>query len=315
MASRQTALNRGRSGRTLPGVEPLEDRTCLSTLSFSGHILTLTGDNANDTITIRDDGHGDVTASIKSGSATKSISEKGVQGVVVHTGNGNDTVTYALTGKMTTSRSLEIDLGKGDDQVAMNFSKGVSAPGLNVKVNDGAGYDRVAAAFGSITNTTVNLNVNQGARIDSFFASFNGTIGGKAKVNVNSRSGSGYNGTDINMTSNIGSAAAVTVNTVGGINSGTAHVNYAGQLDGKLTIKEQAGAGGDFLEADVTLRAGSNGTLSDTLLGGPGDDLLVSQLKNYSTKMKSVHAAIDGGSGTDIALVSGKVSVSHAEVL
>jgi hypothetical protein len=316
MATRQTALSRARSGRALLGVEPLEDRTCLSTLSVSGHILSITGDaSANSQISIRDDGHGDVTASVRAKGVTKSISAHGVSGIVVHTGNGDDSVSYSLTGKMTTSRSITIDLGSGQDAALLNFSKGVSASGLNVKVHDGSGTDRVAAIFGAIHNTHLNLTSSGGSDIDLFDARFDGAITGTANVVVNAQNGAGWNGIDIGFQSNIASTSHVAVNAVGGKNPGTIHVNYQGQLDGSLVINEHAGRSGDFLASKVTLAPGSTGRLQDHLMGGVGDDLLMLNLKDNSHRMKSVQASVNGGAGFNLAYVSGKVAVSHAHVV
>jgi hypothetical protein len=316
MTTRQAALNRGRSGRTLLGLEPLEDRTCLSTLSVSGHVLTISGDaSANSQISVKDDGHGDVTASVTAKGVTKSISAKSIQGIVVSTGNGNDSVSYSLTGAMTTSRSITVNLGAGDDQVGMNFSQGVSAPGLNVTVHDGSGIDRVVTAFGAVKNTVLNLTETGGSDIDTFYARFSGDITGTARVAVNAHNGSGYNGIDIGFQGYIGPTAQVAVNTTGGASTGTTHVNYLGELDGKLTISEHGGSGGDFLASNVTLKTGSTGTLQDNLVGGVGNDLLVLNLKDNSGKMKSVQTSINGDGGVDIAFISGKVSVKNAEIV
>src|SRR5262249_40261419 len=147
MPARQNVRSRARLG-----VETLEDRTCLSTLTLQGHILQLSGDKTSDVITINDAGNGNVTASIVGGGHTKSLSAHGVQGIVVHSGDGNDQVNYSLTGKMTTSRQIEVDLGNGTDQVKLDFSKGVAAPALAVRLNAGTGSDTARVQFGAIAN-------------------------------------------------------------------------------------------------------------------------------------------------------------------
>jgi hypothetical protein len=314
MTSRQTAANRGRSGRVLPVVELLEDRTCLSTLSLHGHILTLTGDNTSNTITIHDAGNGNVSASIKTGGATRTFNAHDVQGIVVDSGGGNDSVIYDLTGKMTTSRSIMINLGAGQDQASLDFSQGVSAANLTVQVTGGKGADHLKAVFGAIHNTHVDFRSMLGVGNDQFNASFNGAITGTAKVDVLGQDGPGFDGLDIGFRSDIGAAAQVAVNVLDGVNSSTAHVDYQGRLDGRLSIHEQAGPGGDLLASDVTLDAGSKGSLSDTLHGARGDDLFVLRLHDHSGKMKSVVASITGGGGDDIAVRAGNVKVTGAKI-
>jgi hypothetical protein len=301
----------GRSVRSRPALEPLEDRCCPSTLSLQGHTLVLTGDNAAEVFTIRDAGNGNVTASIAGAGRTKTLSAHGVQAIVVHSGNGNDRVDYALTNKMTTSRSIEVDLGSGTDQVKLDFSKGVAAPALNVRLNGGAGNDTANVLFGAIANTVLNARENLGAGNDHFSASFNGPISGAARVLLQTQNGSGFDGVNVGIRAAIAATAQVEVDAFGGPRLGTTHVNYQGQLNGRLTIKEQAGPSGDLLGSDVTLTAGSHGVFRDKLQGGRGADLLVLRLKNQSSKMKSVAAAIDGGGGADAFLTQGKVQVTH----
>jgi hypothetical protein len=314
MAFRQISSNRGRSGRVLPNIEALEDRTCLSTLSLTNHVLTLTGDNNADTFTIKDAGNGNVTASIQGAGGTKSINATGVSSIVVNSGNGKDAINYSLTNTMTTARSIAVNLGSGQDTVNLDFSRGVSSTALTVNVKDGTGNDSVTAKFGAIHNTNLTVNATQGKAIDQFMASFNGAISGTARVSVNETGATGYDGTSVSLLSDIASTAQVNVNTVGGIHPGTTHVDYQGQLNGVLNISERAGSAGDYLESTVTLKTGGTGTLKDTLLGGAGNDLLTLHLNNQSTKMKSVTASMDGGGGSDnIGIATGKVTMTHIQ--
>jgi hypothetical protein len=313
MASRRTNLAGG-VGRTLPGLEALEDRCCPTTLSLQGHMLLINGGPGNDVVTVRDDGVGDVVASVKSGGVTKTISAHGVQQVKINAGDGNDSVSYQTTGVLKTSRQIDLVMGKGSDQVSLDFSKGATAPKLAVDLEGKTGTDQVALKLGAVTNTNVNLTANLGAGNDHLFALLNGSLSGAAQVLLKVSGGAGYDGVVVEATGNIAAAAKLNVNVSGAAGADTLHVDYSGQLKGQLNILEDGGVGSDLVGSYVTLKAGSTGVLTDQVNGGVGDDLLVMFVNDHSGKMKSVKAHVDGGAGNNIALVGAKVQVVHAEI-
>src|SRR5207248_7307853 len=67
MLSREMDPRCGRSGRSFLQLEGLEVRDCPSSAVLQGHTLLLTGDASNSTMTIRDGGHGNVTATVVDG--------------------------------------------------------------------------------------------------------------------------------------------------------------------------------------------------------------------------------------------------------
>jgi hypothetical protein len=313
MASRRTNLAGG-VGRALPGLEALEDRCCPTTLSMQGHTLLINGGPGNDVVTVRDDGVGDVVASVKSGGVTKTISAHGVQQVEIHTGDGNDRVSYQTTGVLKTSRMIDIVLGKGSDQVNLDFSRGATAPKLAVDLEGKAGADEVALKLGAVSNTNVNLTAHLGAGVDHLFALLNGNLSGAAQVLLKVSGGASYDGIVVEAQGAIGAAAKLGVDLAGAAGADTLHVDYVGQLNGQLNILEDGGPGPDLVGSNVTLKAGSKGVLNDQVNGGAGDDLLVLFVNDHSHKMKSIKAHVDGGAGNNIALVGPKVQVTHAEI-
>jgi hypothetical protein len=310
MASHRTA--QGRAGRAFLGLENLEDRCCPTTLSLQGHTLLIKGDSHNDVIAVSDAGNGNVSASITSQGAAKALKANGVQIIEIQTGTGNDRVDYKLTGPMTTSRDLVVDLGSGFDQASLNFAKGVSAPKLNVTINGGKGSDEVDVVFGAIKGTDLNFNANLGAGNDHLFAAL-GDVSGAARVTLNVNNGAGFDGTLVEMQGRIGAAAQVAVNVHGGSASDTLHVDYDGQLDGKLDIHVTGGPGDDLVASDVNLAAGSKGDLKDHVDGGAGDDLLVLRVKGAKGKMHSISTKVDGGGGDNVCLHTPGVQVVHCE--
>src|SRR5205807_7798022 len=132
MRGRHTDPNLGRAGKSFPCLEALEDRTCPSSISLNWHALTITGDNTANLVNVLDGGHGNVTASVRDANGhVTTRTATGVTSIAVNSAGGNDTVNYALTAPLTTSESLSINLGDGNNQANLNLAKGVSAPALS----------------------------------------------------------------------------------------------------------------------------------------------------------------------------------------
>jgi hypothetical protein len=310
MPTRHTDHSRGRAGRALLGVEALEDRCCPTTLSLIGHTLLIQGSNANDVVTVRDDGIGDVTANITAPGVNKSITAHSVQKVVIQPGNGNDHVTYQLTGNLKVASNLEVDLGSGDDTVKLDYSKGISAPLVGVQLNGGKGSDTVDAVFGAVQGTALSVNAQLGSRNNHFFASL-GNVAGAARVALKVHGGAGFNGILVQEQGAIGALAQVNLEADAGGGPDTVHVNYQGLLSGKLNILVNGGTKFDLLASDVTLSTGSKGNLKDMIFGGPGDDLLVLRVYGQTSKLHSYLAQIDGGLGVNVGFHTPNVKATH----
>src|SRR5665213_1231608 len=104
MFSREMNPGLGRAGRVRPQLEILEDRCCPSGVSLQNHVLTLTGDSTNNTIIVRDGGHGNVSAQIEDGHGVwHSLSGIGVSTINVNSNGGNDRIEYDLNNTLTSS--------------------------------------------------------------------------------------------------------------------------------------------------------------------------------------------------------------------
>ena len=295
----------GRSGRVLPRLECLEDRCCPSTvfLNTHTHLLTLTGDASNSTIIVRDDGHGDVQVSgLARATAAHPLKFTGVTGIEVDSKTGSDNINYALTGPMTKSESLTFNLGKGDDDVRLDFTKGISAPKLAVNVNGvGGGNQNVTALFGSINGTALQLAARLGSGLDHFTESNTGNLTGKANVNIDVTGGKGSDGVNVQINGDIAATAQLAIQAGAGANDSTLHVNYYGKLAGHLSIQENTGPGWDWMESDVTLKPGSTGWLKDHLLGGTSNDLMLLRVQAGGSALKGFDAEIASGPGSATA--------------
>src|SRR5690348_8332326 len=116
MLSREMDPNRGRSGRTILGLEALEDRCCPSGVTYNStlHQLTLTGTSSSDTFTIRDSGNGTVSATVRDALGHQTtLTKSGVQKIAVQSATGNDHVNYTLLNRLTASEQITLNLGKG----------------------------------------------------------------------------------------------------------------------------------------------------------------------------------------------------------
>jgi hypothetical protein len=298
MLSREMDPNRGRSGRSFLQLEGLELRDCPSSAVLQGHTLFLTGDASDSTMRIRDGGHGNVTATVVDGKGHRTtVTGKDVQRIEIHSKSGNDRIDYALTGTLTTSEQISLDLGKGNDQASLNYAAGVAAPSLTVRVTSSQGYDEVSARFGAIRGTNLDLRTQLGNGPSQFRAWLNGDLTGNAKVFLGVNGGRSYDGIDIKTSGNIAATAQLAIDAEGGPGKDTVHVDYWGRLDGKLTTVANGGPGDDWVESNIRLAAGSKGKLDAKVLGGPGDDLLILRVHDLSHHLQSLKAVMDGGAG------------------
>jgi hypothetical protein len=228
----------------------------------------------------------------------------------------NDKVDYALTGALTLSESVSIDLGSGNNTAMMNYGNGVSAPALKVSVVGGANDDTLQAVFGTIHNSNVDFETNLGNGNDHVFANFNGELSGTAHVLFRSTMGTGYDGIAVSVTANIDASAFLDVESIGGASSDTMHLDYLGRLNGTLILHEQGGPHYSWLESGVTLTAGSTGNLTDKMVGGPGNEnLLILRIFDQSHHLHSINSLADGGGGAgDLAVVTPGVKVVRASL-
>ena len=296
MFSRESNPGLGRAGRCIPKLEALEDRCCPSTVSLNSvtHLLTLTGDASNSTIVVRDDGHGDVQVyGLAGATAAHPLKYAGVTAIEMDSKTGNDHLDYALTGTLTKAEKLTLNLGKGADQVKLDYSKGVTAPSLGIAVNGVGGRGQeITALFGAIANTNLSLAAHLGNGSNYFTALLNGDLTGNAKVDVNVLGGTGVDGISVEAKGGVGASARLSVEANGGGGDNTAHIDYTGKLAGALAFTEQGGTGWEWLQSSVTLAAGSTGSVTDHLVGGAGRDMLILSVQSSNSHLRSLDATI-----------------------
>ena len=267
MFSRERNPGLGRAGRVIPNLEVLENRCCPSTVSLNPttHLLTLTGDSSNSSIVVRDDGHGDVQVyGLAGATSAHSLKYAGVTAIEIDSKTGKDNVDYALTGALTKSEKLTLNLGKSADTVKLDFSKGISAPSLGITVNGAGGGDQqVTAVFGTITNTNVQLTAHLGDNWNLFSTLLNGDLNGYAAVNVNVQGGKGNDGISVQAHDSIAATARLSV-VAGEAGYGTVHVDYTGKLAGACPSRSRPEPAGTGWSPPSTLPREVRGRLSIT---------------------------------------------------
>ncbi len=308
MFSREMNPGLGRSGRVRPQLETLEDRCCPSGVSLQNHVLTVTADSTNNTIIIRDGGHGNISAQVEDGHGVwHNLTGNGVTTVNVNSSKGNDRIEYDLTGGLTNSETLNFNMGKGADQVRLNMSQKISAKNLKINVDGGGGNPNVLATFGDIDGTNLQLAARLGDAVNhfegkwgggaQFYAKFTGNETDKANVNVNVQGGDGVSGINVLVNGNIAKGAQMAIAAAVGNNDNTVHTNYTGKLDGSLTIQDQVGSGWDWLESNIHLTKGSTGSLVAHLKGGSATDPLILNVLDGGSHLQKLDATITGGKG------------------
>ncbi len=288
-----------RQGRTrfVPQLEALEDRNCPSFIAFEGHTLLIRGDNTADTISITDSGNGTVSGTIDGQSATGTA----IHNIVVHTGGGDDTLTYTLTNPLTTAEHLQINMGSGKDSATLDFSPGITDTHLKVDFTGGRGDDTLTTKFGPIMDSQIYFRANLGKGADMFDGSLLGNIMGDSAVRFLVQGGKGADTLGFHADStNIDAGASLGVNLLGGKGDDTINFDYMGVLNGHLRLNADGGKGNDTINAAATLNAGSTGEFQGRVRGGPGTDKLTFNVFDNSGGTADVDALLFAHPGDTI---------------
>ena len=164
-------MSRTRSRTVRPRFDVLEDRTLLSvSASISAGTLTVTGTSDPEHVKLNDDGAGSV--SVK-GTGLSTQNFNGVDKIVINMRGGEDKVTYNLNGALSTARTINPDLGDGDNTFTANIKADLNAD-LTIDAT-GGGDDDV------MTINSDNVNVAKGV---TFKADMDGK-GGKDTITTN----------------------------------------------------------------------------------------------------------------------------------
>jgi len=280
----------------IPRLEALEDRNCPSFIGVRGNTLWIIGDPTADTISIMDNGNGMVTGTLNGLSVTGTT----ISHIVVHSREGDDTLTYMLLNPLISPLHLQVDMGSGMDSATLDFSPGLMSSRLKVDFNGSRGDETLITRFGNITNSKVNFRADLGKGADVFDSTLMGNILDSSAVRflVNGNKGDDTFGFHAANTM-IDATSKLDLNLHGGTGKDTINVDYAGQVNGKLRLSAWGGPGNDTIDASVTLNSGSTGAFQGRMWGGPGHDDLTFDVFDNSGGMAFVDAFVNGGAGHD----------------
>jgi hypothetical protein len=331
------SLSRKRPNPVLPCVEVLEDRTVMSTASFDPGtgLLQITGTNLADHIKIVDNGSPTAAGAIKvfdNGHLLFSSPAVGggvsaVTHIEVDTLQGNDSVTYKLTGPLLfAQRTVDVDLGEGADtfKANLNGSFGFGAS-LAFNVLGQQGNDHLSATwkgelggpFFNVPASSLDFNFDGGDDRDVLAVALLGKVDTGAHLGVNLHGGAQNDVLSINATKvNVAQGATLDLEARGQEGNDRVGISYFGQVLGALKVQEGGGPDNDHQVAKLTLAAGSNGSVDAKVNGGPGDDnqtLLVR--KQVATDPVTISAVADGGPGLDTLHKTANVTDLNCEVV
>ena len=153
--------------RFVPRLECFDERA-LPSVSYvlSGATLFVHGDAAANTITINDNGSATgVSVTSSDGNNWSNLNGVTITHVFVDTQDGDDTVTYNLTGTLAVNRLVDASLGLGADTFTANIAGTSLATLVNLDISanggDRGGRDTlVLNAQGVSTDPNSILNVN-----------------------------------------------------------------------------------------------------------------------------------------------------------
>lgn len=247
--------------------------------------LQITGTSRADTLKISDtgtDAAGNITLTYGNGKTYKS--KKAVDSVLFLGGRGRDHVVYDLASDLSAARTVNINLGQGDDRFDASVTGAIIATNASLNLQ----------AYGNQGNDTLTYNQTGATRAGIVFPFLSGDVGNDTITYTN--------------TGNIDTAGKVGPALVGGGGNDVLSANQAGVISGtymhNLTLV--GGIGNDTLNQVVAVKAGSKGKLGESATlpgqvdGGVGNDQITySVLVDSTVTGMPINTKVTGGAGSD----------------
>ncbi len=185
MTSRHNSASRRNRTAALLSVDGLEVRLCLSTSAtqLADGTLVIQGDNRVNRFDIVDDGLGTVgvigrinrfgDGAYEDVNGDFDVLFSGVTRIEVETRGGSDWVRYRLSDSLDSSRTVNLDLGSGNDTAIVDVGT-VRSADLVVNTFLGSGNDRYdAALLGDLLDAFVQMDVDGGSGNDDIAVASN----------------------------------------------------------------------------------------------------------------------------------------------
>jgi hypothetical protein len=270
--------------RFVPALESLEGRAVPAAVAAFSivdgvSVLTITGDNSDETINIHHDGAGGIWANNVLGLPSNNAPPAGpVDKVIVKMKGGDDYVSFTQgspTSPLTQTQSLsvEVDLGDGADTFAGYLYGAIGRAGFPVQLS------LQIASHDGLSGESDTMRVSAGSA---------DPLTGDSPEDLDILPGSTLN-----------------LEMLGDYGSDDLRFRYQGELDGKILLHMEGGAGDDEVRADIDLDQGSTGKVGTgsspaTVRGNAGADTLYFVVrKDNPNDLATVTAELDGGLGHD----------------
>lgn len=228
-------------------LRPLDERALPSvTVTESAGILTVRGDQFDNSIVITDNGTADPGAISVVADGQSYTSQAAVTRIRIIGWNGADSVEYHLTGDLATSRRVGVCLGNQDDTFTADLAGNVLAGGyLDLWVYGGNGEDAlsVGGTGGVAADGQLDVHLLGGNAKDVVTANLNGLWDGT--VNVTLCGGNGMDTVSADLTAAAGSTGTVKARVYGGNGVDT------------LTLLTARAATGDAVSFDAAINGGN----------------------------------------------------------
>jgi hypothetical protein len=199
MPVESVAMNSQRSGsdRFVPRLEALSDRWCPSvTVQRFGSELWVLGNGAADTVSVTDNGQGQVSVTADG----RTVTRTGVKQIQVRTGAGDDVVNYTLTGPATRESRLKIDLGSGNDTATLEADGVRLGARVEVDVNGGLGNDAITADYAVEADNRFRIRLDGGLGNDTVTGTVALAAGSTGEVEARVTGGLGNDRLTLNVT-------------------------------------------------------------------------------------------------------------------
>lgn len=152
--------------RFTPTLTRLETRDCPASVSVADRALFITTDSGADVVTVRDDGRGNVRASVTGGDGTASAAGAGVNRVFVHLRGAADRLDYTITGRVVKPVAAVIDVGWGGTKqvrIGLPADPGSGRGSFDLRGNLGRGSVDVHFGRAGLGGLTVLHRMSAGA--------------------------------------------------------------------------------------------------------------------------------------------------------
>ena len=299
--------------RTLALVEALEKRMHLSaTLKVAGTTLSITGDNGNQIVQIMDDHlppdrvatvvriDADGNGSFDDPGDISGQTFTGIEHFAVKLGAGDDDLDFHLDAYFSVKKTLNADLGNGNNTFSFGFglSQSLSSSKLTVRLRSGNGNDKATVGLNDLKNSSVlDIRMHLGRGDDTLATNFFGDVADGSMLRLDADLGQGndtfHSNVDYESFDIFGPSRAI-LDIDGGsgsdtfaITAGNPEMGDTAHTDGEWGINLKGGSGDDTITVDLP-SADFAGSVYLHEVGGSGKD--THSMPRSSHRRAAIHA-------------------------